>query len=348
PEDFLLYLFQDDFEAYTAGTQLVVQNPVGWTTWTNNPGSGEDPFVSDAQAYSGSNSVVIVQNNDLVKTFGQLTSGAWKISFYMYIPSGKAGYFNTLAGFTPNPFNWAMEVYFDVGGGGRLNAGTSSAATFTYAYDTWQLCEVIVDLDNDMAQFIFDGTVIHTWQWTLGANGGGSPLQLDASDLFGATADDEMYIDDYSITEVEFFDDFESYTAGTQLVAQNSIHWTTWTNNPGSGEDPFVSDAFASSGSNSVVIAQNNDLVKTLGQLTAGVWGMSFQVYIPSGKAGYFNTLAGFTPNPFNWGMEVYFDVGGSGRLFAGSSSAIAFTYSYDTWHECRVIVDLDNDEAQF
>jgi len=179
--------------------QLALQNPTSWTTWSGLPGSGEDAFVSDAHAYSGSNSVVVAQNNDLVKTFGELTSGEYKISFQVYIPTGKAGYFNTLAGFTPNPFNWGMEAYFDAGGGGRLFGGSATAVNFSYATDTWQEVEVIVDLDNDMAQFRFDGNIIHTWQWTLGASGGTSPLQLDANDFFGSTADDEMYFDDYFV-----------------------------------------------------------------------------------------------------------------------------------------------------
>jgi hypothetical protein len=189
--------FSDDFDSYSAGVQLVVQNSTDWTTWSNLPGSGEDPFVSDAHALSGSNSVVIVANNDLVRLHGQKTTGSWGMSFQIYIPSGKAGYFNTLAGFTPNPFNWGMEVYFDAGGSGRILGGSATAVTFNWTADTWQLVDVTVDLDNDLAQFKFDGNVIHTWQWTAGASGGTSPLQLDANDFFGATANDEMYFDDY-------------------------------------------------------------------------------------------------------------------------------------------------------
>jgi hypothetical protein len=193
-----VFSFSDDFESYTAGMQLAAQTS-NWTTWSGSPGSGEDPFVSNAQAYSGSNSVVIVQNNDLVKTFGSQTSGRWSISFQVYIPSGKAGYFNTLAGFTPNPNNWGMEVYFNAGGAGSLNGGGAGAATFSWAADTWQPVEVIVDLDNDLAEFWFDGAMVHSWTWTAGGSGGGSPLQLDANDFFGATANDEMYFDDYDI-----------------------------------------------------------------------------------------------------------------------------------------------------
>jgi hypothetical protein len=339
--------FFDDFEAYTAGTQLVVQNPNDWTTWSGTPGTGEDPIVSDAFAYSGSNSVLIVQNNDLVKPFGELTSGVWEISFQMYIPNGQAGYFNNLSGFTPNPFAWGMECFFDVGGGGRIIGG-GTTINFAYAYDTWQEVKSIIDLDTDWAQFYFDGNLVHEWQWTLGAGGGGGALQLDATDFFGATADDQMYFDDYDVAEAtprEFFDDFEAYTAGTQLVVQNPVDWATWSG--ASSEDPYVSNAQAYSGSNSVVIVQNNDLVKVFeaAPITSGQWKMSFYMYIPTGGAGYFNTMSQVL---VEWAMQVYFDVGGTGRLDAGGASAATFTYAYDTWQLVEVHVDLDNDFAQF
>ena len=48
-------------------------------------------------------------------------------------------------------------------------------------------------------------------------------------------------------------DDFESYTAG-ELLAANSPIWTTWTSGSTS-EDAEVSNAQASSGSNSVNIS---------------------------------------------------------------------------------------------
>ncbi len=348
-------VFFDDFEAYTAGVQLASQNNAEWDTWSGAPGSGEDPFVSDAHAYSGSNSVVIVQNNDLIRYHDQRTTGSWGISFQVYIPAGKQGYFNTMSGFTPNPFYWAMEVYFDPAGAGRLVTGDPEV-DFTWTEDTWQLAEVIVDLDQDLAQFVFNGTVIHQWQWTLGASGGTGPLRLDVNDFFGATANDEMYFDDYnfvadtlrSIVDPNvFMDDFEAYTAGVQLVSQNNTDWDTWSAAPGSGEDPFVSDVHAFSGSNSVVIAQNNDLIRRHGSRTTGSWGISFQTYIPAGKSGYFNTMSGFSPNPNYWAMEVYFDAGGAGRLIPDGTT-VPFSWTEDTWHLVEVIVDLDQDQAQF
>uniref|UniRef100_UPI00404B79E5 hypothetical protein n=1 Tax=Ignavibacterium sp. TaxID=2651167 RepID=UPI00404B79E5 len=43
----------------------------------------------------------IVQNNDQIKVFNTtaFSTGSYKISFMVYIPAGKAGYFNTLQTF---------------------------------------------------------------------------------------------------------------------------------------------------------------------------------------------------------------------------------------------------------
>lgn len=191
--------FSDNFDSYTAGVQLVVQNPTDWELWSGGSGGTEDPYVSSAQAFSGSNSVVIVLNNDLVKTYGALTTGMWKMSWQMYIPVGKAGYFNTLADFAGATSNWAMQVFLNAGGDGTLDAGGQSAASFNYTQGAWILCEVICDLDNDLGEFILEGASVYTWQWTLGTFGDGSPLQLDATDFYGFTASDEMYVDDFEI-----------------------------------------------------------------------------------------------------------------------------------------------------
>ena len=195
-------LFFDDFEAYTAGVQLALQT-ANWTTWSGMPGSGEDPYVTTAHARSGVQSVVIVQNNDLVKTYGSLTTGHYEISFYVYIPTGKAGYFNTLSGFTPNPYEWAMECYFDQPGTGRLFGGSPTAVPFSYPHDTWFHVQVIVNLNTNLAEVHINDMLIHSWQWTLGASGGGSTLRLDGTDLFGATVNDEMYVDDFGITRLD-------------------------------------------------------------------------------------------------------------------------------------------------
>jgi hypothetical protein len=189
-------IFTDNFDSYIAGQQLACQTS-NWTTWSNLPcDPTEDAYISSNYSYSGANSVVIVQNNDQVRLAGSLTSGKWYMSFLLYIPTGKAGYFNQLSGFAPNPNQWAVECYFDAGGAGRLVADVTT--NFTWQENTWQQVVLIVDLDTHNAEFWFGDTdplnMIYSWDWT---RGGTINNQIDANDFFGATANDEMYMDNY-------------------------------------------------------------------------------------------------------------------------------------------------------
>jgi Secretion system C-terminal sorting domain len=250
-------IFEDNFDSYTAGMQLACQSP-DWTTWSTLPcDPTEDPYISTNYAYSGANSVVIVQNNDLVKTHGMKTSGKWYISFLFYIPTGETGYFNALSGYTPNPFEWGLECYFNAGGAGSLSAGSATPYTFTWLENTWQQVIVVVDLDNDLAEFWIGAsnplTQIASWQWTLGSSGGGSVLELDGNDFFGAAATDEMYMDNFYFGDVPPVIIPVEFTSFTSTVNESTVtlDWSTATetNNKGfeierSNGNEFVSVGF--------------------------------------------------------------------------------------------------------
>jgi hypothetical protein len=222
-------VFSDNFDSYLAGEQLACQNPTDWTTWSSLPCDPvEDGYVSSNYAHSGSNSFVIIQNNDQVHEIGPYTSGKWEVNWQMYIPTGASGYFNTLSIFAGAASEWGMQAYLNVGGAGTLDAGGVTAATFTYPNDTWIFVQVIVDLDIDQAQFWMDGTMIYQWQWTLGALGGGGSLQLNANDFFGAVATDETYYDDYQVLDLIIPVELTSFTASVN-EGNVVLNWSTAT-----------------------------------------------------------------------------------------------------------------------
>jgi hypothetical protein len=212
-----------------------------WEPWVGAvPGSAADPFVTDLYSYSGSNSVVIVSNNDLVRRHGPKTSGIWYISFVFYIPSSRSGYFNTMNDYDPNTNVWGMDSYFDVGGTGRLDTtgggGIPASVPFSWTQDAWNQVVVIVDLDATppTAQYWIgtsqsNFTQIATWDWT---QNGTKPAQLAVNDLFGAAATDEMYFDDF------YFDDempaiipveLTSFTGNVNNLGQVVLNWETAT-----------------------------------------------------------------------------------------------------------------------
>lgn len=239
-------LFTDDFESYTAGQKLACQAPTVWTTWSNAPCGSEDAEVSTEYAYNGTKSAKVVYNNDLVKDFGTpLTTGKYKISFYIYVPTGKAAYFNTLASFNGTNSEWGIEVYFDAGGAGRVNPSGSVPATFQWTADTWHYVEHVVDLDNDFSQFYVNGSLVHSQVWTLGAYTSAVTKAIDANDFFGATTNDQYYIDNYMIEDLLIVPVELTSFAATQNGSQITLNWTTATetNNHGFEVERRVADS---------------------------------------------------------------------------------------------------------
>lgn len=189
----------NDFESYTVGQRLACQDSLNWTTWSISPcNTTEDPLISSAQSFSPTKSVVITQNNDLVKRYGNDTNGVHEVTFKFYIPTGKAGYWNTLANFAGSSSQWGMECYFDAASTGRILGGSSTPVPFAYTQGSWQTVKLLVNLDVDSAKILINGTIVHKWRWTAGASGTAVPKKISASDFFGATATDEMYVDNFS------------------------------------------------------------------------------------------------------------------------------------------------------
>jgi len=197
-------LFSDGFETYTAGSKLVQQAPgTNWTTWSNAPGGAEDPIVVNTQANTGSQSVKIAPNNDLVLKLNDKTTGRYQIKMFAKIPTGKIGYFNVLQDFASSASLWGMELYFNANGTGTVNAGAENAATFNYTQGTWIPINIIIDIDDDFATIYLNNTELVSWVWSTGSLGTNSTPKLDAIDFYGPTTGGtaECYFDDIEFNE---------------------------------------------------------------------------------------------------------------------------------------------------
>ncbi|NQU35477.1 MAG: T9SS type A sorting domain-containing protein [Bacteroidetes bacterium] len=190
-------IFEDDFDGYTSGVRLAEQAGLPWTTWSENPGSNEDPYVSAEQSETAPNSVKIASGNDNVLLLGDSLTGRYLVSFYIYIPANKYGYYNILQEFAGSNSQWGTQVYFDANGQGSIDAGAEGAATFSYNYDTWFEVENYIDLDNDWAEVFIDGNYLIGWQWTLGTFGTPGPKQLGAVNFYAwdVNGTPEFYFD---------------------------------------------------------------------------------------------------------------------------------------------------------
>jgi type IX secretion system substrate protein len=205
--------FMDDFEAYTVGDNIAEVND-DWTTWSNSPGGGEDGVISDAYAYSGTQSLYLVNNTDQVLPFGGLTEGVFETGLMMYVPSGYCGYFNLLhlLDEVDGSNEWGLEVYFHDTGDIEIHAGGTGSASSTYTPDTWVYCKAIIDLDADQAEFYIDDALIHSWQWSIQANGSPGANQLSAMNIWGGgDGTPDFYVDDVYIGPYELDRELTGY-----------------------------------------------------------------------------------------------------------------------------------------
>jgi len=137
-----------------------------------------------------------------------------------------------------------------------------------------------------------------------------------------------------------FFEDFESYTAGSALHGQGG--WKGWNNTPGAGAP--VSSDFAYSGANSVEIVPAADLVHEF-DVTGGLWILTAMQYIPSGTSGttWFILLNTYSDNGTqDWSVQTQF-VLDDGTITSSYDSGTMGTIIYDQWVEIKCVIDLDN-----
>lgn len=145
-----------------------------------------------------------------------------------------------------------------------------------------------------------------------------------------------------------FEDDFEAYTVGTGVAAQSDV-WTTWSNAPGSDEDALVSDDYAQSGVNSMLVQEPtpssaNDMVLPLGNKTSGTYELNFSMYFETGFGGHFN-IQHFEAPGIEWAFQTYFNGDGTGMLQANGEE-IDFVYPEESWFLIELDVNIGDDEA--
>ncbi|MCD4682676.1 MAG: fibronectin type III domain-containing protein, partial [Bacteroidales bacterium] len=220
-------IYFDNFEAYTIGEQLVIQNPTDWATWNISPGSVEDPYITNLQALSGSRSIAIDESNDLVKPINNYIAGLYSITFFMYIPENSFGYFNTLQEFDGYNSSWGMQVYFDANGAGIIDGGGSSA--FSFQYNTWFFNKVLIDLDADWAKYYLNNVLIHEWIWSIGSAGSGYLNQLGGSNFYAwvgsGPGNPTYYIDNYKF-EAGCFSTAPPVNLQAEVFEQFNVHLT--------------------------------------------------------------------------------------------------------------------------
>ncbi len=192
--------FSDDFESYNANAKLATTSPV-WETWSGNVASEDAPVVT-AQAHSGTKSLLLQTTvaaggpSDIICKFGGAhDSGNFTLEFWMFVVTGKGGYFNLQAENTPGQ-KWAADFYFDKSGKFNINGNGNTAPLLVdadFPVGKWFKFHLDVDLTSNKWEVLIDDATVGTFA---------NPLNKIASiDIFayGPTGSiGQFYVDDFS------------------------------------------------------------------------------------------------------------------------------------------------------
>ena len=195
--------FFDDFESYNDGDLIALTSP-NWNTWGNAPGTMEDTPVSNEQAYSGDLSLRFEATGggggptDIILPFGQkYESGIFTLEMQMYIPSGRAAYFN-LQGEVIVAQVWSLQYFFistgivEFRGDGNSSLGLG---TLPYPHDQWFNVKVVANMSFNEWEVFVDGNSAGVFSnpdnylaslnlYPVDALGGGAPSQFYVDDVF--------------------------------------------------------------------------------------------------------------------------------------------------------------------
>jgi len=182
--------FVEDFEAYTAGTNIDGQG--AWRDSRVSPMAGA--WVCDALAHSGSHSIEIAAGADVMRGC-DLVGGKWLVTAMQYIRSDSTGYsFFSLSEICTERVsqNEVSLMRFNLSGRSVVTWGAATGVA-SIVFDRWTELKYVVDLDENTLEMYYDGVLIHTQVWDENGLGG-----LCGINLYG-TDGSSVYYDDIAV-----------------------------------------------------------------------------------------------------------------------------------------------------
>lgn len=320
--------------AYDDGTNLIMESKP-FTVFEPAPGWFDFYYVNSGGTCSSQRSGLVGIDLSTYNTISvtAFASAPTTVDFYLGAAAASGGIYSVAA----STFN-----IDDAGPGGvslplSMNLGTTPVTftkTFTgAAWDSWSGKSEI-----DMFGFIINNPDVTV---TIQSIKLGSVAELGSSDPV------------CDIPGAILCDNFETYLVGDP-VSTGASWWSTWSGVSGGPDEGTVSDEQANSGANSMLISEGgvNDMLLLLGNQSTGIFDLSFEMYIPDGKTGYFNIQQSETP-AIAWNMEVLFGLSDFGVPSSSGEGTMTipslndFSYPVDAWFTVQILVDLDNNQSK-
>lgn len=173
-----------------------------------------DAQVTNEQAFSGTNSMVLREQpggtfDDILVNLGNKTSGIWSVTWMMYIPSGKVGFWNIQENESIDPeAHWNGQFFAGVtasgGSLGEITFDQDENIFSPYPDNQWFSVTHVIDLDNSTNTTEIDGNVFLNAVTYQGAPQGGTAaasFQLGSINFFSVDGNNRYYIDDFKLIE---------------------------------------------------------------------------------------------------------------------------------------------------
>jgi hypothetical protein len=197
-------LYEDNLDSYPLDSYLHTVNPTWWSTWSGGT-DGEDIQIKNTFSHSAPQSGSadkVGGQTDALLLLGDRVSGVYQLSWWMYISTGKCGYYN-MQHFESPGIEWAYEIYFRTDGSIECLQGGNTLGG-TYPHDVFFQVIQDVDLDADLVTVTINGTVIGSWPISDEAQSSGGTKQMGAIDFFAGEASGSGEIPEYFIDDVYF------------------------------------------------------------------------------------------------------------------------------------------------
>lgn len=229
-------LYEDNLDSYANNSFLAVVNPDWWTTWSNQPGGGEDIQIKTTFASSSPNSGSVDKTGgqtDAILKLGNKVSGKYELTWKMYVETGKCGYYNIQHMQSPG-IEWAFEIYFRTDGAIELLEGGNTVMG-NYNKDTWFEVKHEIDLDGDEIKLYIGGNLLHTWPFSHQASTTTGTKQLGGVDFFAGEKSGTGEVAGYFIDDVYFA---ETASGNDPVIGVSPSTVTSWlvTGSTGTGE----------------------------------------------------------------------------------------------------------------
>jgi hypothetical protein len=193
--------WEENFDAYNPNQSIHGVN--GWKGWLND--ETKTAYTSLTQDRSPSNSLKLEGVSDVVQEFSSIDSGMWLFQAWQYIPgSSTTGepIFLILNQYddviSPTITNFSTSVLFDLANM-EVRETINPEGVLPLLVDQWVEIRVIIDLDQDVQRFYYDGVLLFTDIWSDGLLGGG--ISAIAAVEFYANESDPVYWDDLSMIQ---------------------------------------------------------------------------------------------------------------------------------------------------